>query len=193
MTLIEGVDQVILESYARQVNLMSYRQKIHRMFRLSSYSPHSHGTSGQADFEDVESVAEEVSYKDWFTGNPDSKVTSSLRNVFLTARVRERYWRAQVITYRPFVSMILEFNYLKKHSGRATIPTQSPFRDGIAHPTITPSTQTFMDLDPRLVDMARKGLTALIESTRVFHHLNERRPILTSVFCTAHTYVHVIK
>ncbi|KGQ02537.1 hypothetical protein BBAD15_g12250 [Beauveria bassiana D1-5] len=39
---------------------------------------------------------------------------------------------------------------------------------------------------PQLLVFARKAINALIESTRAFHGLGEKRPIITNVFGTAH-------
>jgi hypothetical protein len=45
------------------------------------------------------------------------------------------------------------------------------------------------DIDPQVVELAKKGIKALIESTRAFHGLGDKRPIITNVFGTAHACV----
>ncbi|KAH7132792.1 hypothetical protein EDB81DRAFT_950220 [Dactylonectria macrodidyma] len=66
-------------------------------------------------------------------------------------------------------------------------PTVTPeFRQDVIAPVIHPGTRTHDDIDPKVVELAKKGLRALIESTRAFHGLGTERPIITNIFGTAH-------
>ncbi|GKU11591.1 unnamed protein product, partial [Fusarium langsethiae] len=49
-----------------------------------------------------------------------------------------------------------------------------------------PKARTHGDIDPIVVELAKKGIKALIESTRAFHGLGDKRPIITNIFGTAH-------
>ncbi|EGU82153.1 hypothetical protein FOXB_07329, partial [Fusarium oxysporum f. sp. conglutinans Fo5176] len=93
-----------------------------------------------------------------------------------------------VITYRPFIRQILQFSHsIKNHASSPNFPSvSSEFRQDITAPVIHPKARTHGDIDPQVVELAKKGIKALIESTRAFHGLGDRRPIITNVFGTAH-------
>ncbi|ODA80281.1 hypothetical protein RJ55_03239 [Drechmeria coniospora] len=186
MSLIEGVDQGVLDSYPGQLYLRTHLNSIHRMF----YSPHDPSESKEAadnKFKNVGLVADGVSDMTWVAPRYAFREEDPPATEILGARLRGKYWGAQVITYRPFVRAILEFNHNQKiHPASPNFPTTPEFREGIVYPTIAPGTRTSNDLDPKLVELARRGIKALIESTRAFHGLGESRPIITNVFGTAH-------
>lgn len=92
----------------------------------------------------------------------------------LAARLRAKYWGAQVITYRPFIRQILDYN----HKVRTQSPTAPDFGSAGAS-AINNNTD-------EVIDNAEKGIRALIESTRAFHGIKEERFVITNVFGTAH-------
>jgi hypothetical protein len=102
--------------------------------------------------------------------------------------LRAKYWGAQVITYRPFIRQILQFSHsIKNHASSPNFPTvSSEFRQDVTAPVIHPKARTHNDIDPQVVELAKKGIKALIESTRAFHGLGDKRPIITNIFGTAH-------
>ncbi|UKZ72974.1 hypothetical protein TrVFT333_000611 [Trichoderma virens FT-333] len=155
MSLLQGFDQRVVDSYPAQLYLRTHLNSIHRMF----YSP------------------------------DDSSKPEGLKNVELVAgaRLRAKYWGAQMITYRPFVRQILQWSFeVKRHPSSPHIPVMSEYRDGIIAPYIRPDTKKPSQLDPSIIELARKGIVALIESTKSFHGLGDKRPIITNVFGTAH-------
>lgn len=99
----------------------------------------------------------------------------------LSARLRAKYWGAQVITYRPFVRQILELNFQKTVGPDSPMPP-SDFRSDVSVPVIGPDN----GIPPEMIEYAVKGVRALIESTRAFHGLKEKRFIITNVFGTSH-------
>lgn len=183
MSLLEGFPKPVLDSYPGQLYLRTHLNSIHRMF----YAPEDPSKPGQDKFQNVELVADAVSGMHWvapsFAFNEDDPPATDL----LAARLRAKYWGAQVITYRPFIRQILQFSHsINRHPSSPDPPTWSEFRVGVIAPSIQPGTKSLSDIDPGVIDLAKKGIKALVESTRAFHNLGDDRPIITSVFGTAH-------
>ncbi len=80
---------------------------------------------------------------------------------------------------------ILHFSAAKSHPAEVEPPV-SEFRADVNVPRIDPKNKDPANLDPKILDYAKKGIKALIESTRSFHGLGDKRPIITNVFGTAH-------
>ena len=190
LSLVQGFDQRVLDSYPGQLYLRTHLNSIHRMFYApdDNDSDKTHLGHKHSKFQNVELVADAVSGMNWVAPRFAFKEDDLPADNILDARLRGKYWGAQVITYRPFIRMILEFHHRQKtHPFSPNPPPALPdFRAGIAHPTIAPGTRSSKDLDPKLIELARRGIKALIESTRAFHGLGEKRPVITSVFGTAH-------
>ncbi|KAK4101195.1 hypothetical protein N658DRAFT_516071 [Parathielavia hyrcaniae] len=90
-----------------------------------------------------------------------------------------------VITYRPFVCQILEHNFQKTMANESPMPA-SDFHTGVSVPAIGPEAGSTEEVPRQMIEYAVKGVRALIESTRAFHGLKEKRFIITNVFLTAH-------
>lgn len=181
MSLLQGVDQAVLDSYPGQLYLRTHLNTIHRMF----YAPEDPAApkTHESKLRNVEYMVSAVSDMQWVAKRYAFKESDPPAEDILAARLRGKYWGAQVITYRPFVRMILEFNHSRKH---ATGPEAMEFRMGNVLQTLYSST-TSLDIDPKVSEFARRGIKALVESTRAFHGLGEDlRPIITNVFGTAH-------
>jgi hypothetical protein len=104
----------------------------------------------------------------------------------LTARLRAKFYGAQVITYRPYVQQILELSspstVLSDRSGGAAYASEmSSFVDVEAFVR----TSQFH----KYMQYAERGIRALINSTKAFHGLGSGRLIVTNVWGTAHAYV----
>lgn len=183
MSLLEGFDQQVLDSYPGQLYLRTHLNSIHRMF----YAPEDPNKPGQDKFQNVELVADAVSGMHWVAPSFAFKENDEPAGDILAARLRAKYWGAQVITYRPFIRQILQFSHsINQHPSSPNPPTWSEFRDGIIAPVIHPGAKSLNDIDSGVVELARKGIKALVESTRAFHNMGEERPIITNVFGTAH-------
>jgi hypothetical protein len=183
MCLIEGFDQRVLDSYLGQLYLRTHLNSIHRMF----YAPDDPNQVGHDRFSNVELVADAVSGMQWVAPSFAFKEEDPPAPEILGARLRAKYWGAQMITYRPFIRQILLFSHsINNHPSSPNPPTWSEFRDGIVAPSIHPDAKSLGEIDPGVVELARKGIKALIESTRAFHNLTHKRPIITNVFGTAH-------
>ncbi|RDA88602.1 hypothetical protein CP532_5819 [Ophiocordyceps camponoti-leonardi (nom. inval.)] len=183
MSLLEGVDQRVLDSYPGQLYLRTHLNTIHRLFYApeDASAPRTHENENK--LRSVDYLASAVSGMKWVARRFAFKEDDAPAGDILSARLRGKYWGAQVITYRPFVRMILEFNHNRK---QATGPGTMEFHLGSVHQKIG-GNATSLDMDPQVLVLARKGIRALIESTRAFHGLGEEmRPIITNVFGTAH-------
>lgn len=149
------------------------------------YSPDD--SSKPEKLKNVRLVADGVSGMSWVPPSFRFNENDPPANDILSARLRAKYWGAQMITYRPFVRQILQWSYeLKRHPESPHAGVLSEYRDGVIAPFIPPNVKKANDLDRALIELARKGIYALIESTRSFHGLGEKRPIITNVFGTAH-------
>ncbi|KAJ6436396.1 C6 finger domain-containingprotein [Purpureocillium lavendulum] len=154
LSLLGGYDEQVLDSYLGQLYLRTHLNRIHRTL----YAPNNGITSERFHsgglFREVSWLSKGISDMKWIPPSLDFQERDGPAHDILGARLRGKYWGAQVITYRPFVKVVLES------------------RDKA--------------LDQEIFDLARKGITALIESTRAFHGLGDERPIITNVFGTAH-------
>ncbi|KPA35556.1 hypothetical protein FLAG1_11735 [Fusarium langsethiae] len=170
MSLLEG-----------QLYLRTHLNSIHRMF----YAPEDPAKPGKDKFGNVGVVSDAVSGMHWVAPSFAFREDDPPADDILAARLRAKYWGAQVITYRPFIQQILQFSHsIKNHASSPNFPSVgSEFRQDI---TMHPKARTHGDIDPQVVELAKKGIKALIESTRAFHGLGDKRPIITNVFGTAH-------
>lgn len=182
MSLLEGFQKPVLDSYLGQLYLRTHLNSIHRMF----YAPED-PVKGPADipFKNVNFVSDAVSGMEWVGPSFAFKEDDPPAADILSARLRAKYWGAQVLTYRPFLRQILQFSYVKNHPATGQLPS-SEFRAEVQAPRIDPHARNVKDLDPEILSLAQKAIRALIESTRAFHGLGDKRPIITSVFGTAH-------
>ncbi|KAG7424498.1 hypothetical protein Forpi1262_v014562 [Fusarium oxysporum f. sp. raphani] len=184
MSLLEGFNQRILDSYPGQLYLRTHLNSIHRMF----YAPEDPAKPGKDKFRNVGVVSDAVSGMHWVAPSFAFREDDPPADDILAARLRAKYWGAQVITYRPFIRQILQFSHsIKNHVSSPNFPSiSSEFRQDVTAPVIHPKARTHGDIDPKVVELAKKGIKALIESTRAFHGLGDKRPIITNVFGTAH-------
>jgi len=107
----------------------------------------------------------------------------------LGARLRAKYYGAQVITYRPFVLNILEMSSAPSTS---TEHVSSEFIDNVQAPRVSRNTKRLEDVPEKVREYARYGLQATIHSTRAFYGLGDpgtHRLIVTNIWGTAHAYV----
>lgn len=183
MSLLEGFDQRVLDSYPGQLYLRTHLNSIHRMF----YAPDDPNKAGEDKFKNVDVVSDAVSEMNWVAPSFKFRENDPPANDILSARLRAKYWGAQVITYRPFVRQILQFSHAIKYYATPDFPAvATEFRQDVVAPSIHPSAKTHGEIDRRVITLAQKGIKALIESTRAFHELGDKRPIITNVFGTAH-------
>lgn len=180
-----GFDGRVLSSYLAQLYLRKSLNSIHGML----YNPDKEvnlanpgGAPGGDVLEYIENSLDMRFVPQEFKFRPEDPPAKDI----LSARLRAKYWGAQVITYRHFVREILDFNFKKNRSSEPRGPVLGGFRSGINVPMISPNAKTMNDISLEFIECARKGVKALIESTRAFHGLEEKRFIVTNVFGTSH-------
>ncbi|GKU15762.1 unnamed protein product, partial [Fusarium langsethiae] len=186
MSLLEGFNHRILDSHPGQLYLRTHLNNIHRMF----YAPEDPAKAVEDKFRDVGVVSDAVWAMHWvapsFAFREDDPPAGDIL----------------VIAYRPFIRRILQFSHsIKNHASSPNFPSvSSEFRQDVTTPAIHPKARTVGDIDPQVVELAKKGIKALIESTRAsaahnssstltraFHGLGDKRPIITNIFGTANT------
>ena len=155
-----GFSEYVLQSYLAQLYLRKKLNQIHQIL----YHPDEQIQLQVTDqtvamIEELEKSLDQKFIPWKFKFHPNDRPANDI----LAARLRAKYWGAQVITYRPFIRMILESNF---DAATGSAPAQ--------------------DFSDVVIGYAGKGLRALIESTRAFHGLGEQRFIITNVFGTAH-------
>jgi hypothetical protein len=155
-----GFEQRVCESYAGQLYLCKHRNKIYQMLYGSTGQPAS---GSIRELETVNMLSEGVASMKWASKQFRFGEFDSPAMDILSARLRNNYWRAQAMAYRPFIQRVLQL-------GEAKTPTEAQ-----------------LGTESLLVEYARTGIRALIQSTRALHGLaiNEW-PVMTNVFGIAH-------
>ncbi|KAG8664431.1 uncharacterized protein FPOAC1_013769 [Fusarium poae] len=155
MSLLEGFNHRILDSHPGQLYLRTHLNNIHRMF----YAPEDPAKAVEDKFKDVGVVSDAVWAMHWvapsFAFREDDPPAGDILG-------------AQVIAYRPFIRRIHQFSHsIKNHASSPNFPSvSSEFRQDVITPAIHPKARTVGDIDPQVVELAKKGIKALIESTR---------------------------
>lgn len=109
----------------------------------------------------------------------------------LEARLRAKYYGAQVITYRHFLIEIMKRNF-KVTPGKVVPDSREQMDTGFVKEVEVPcvTVDAKEPITDFVLDYARCGLKALIHSTKAFHGLGEGRLIVTNIWGTAHAYVN---
>lgn len=107
----------------------------------------------------------------------------------LSARIRAKFWGANVITYRPSIKTVLDFSHKRSNAFSEDSERAIPHEDPAGWATVRSDARSPSDIDPIVFENARKGIDSVINSTMAFHGLEDKRFIITNVFGTAHAYV----
>jgi hypothetical protein len=107
----------------------------------------------------------------------------------LAARIRAKFWGANVITYRPSIKAVLEMGHKRSNTSSEDPERAIPSEDGGGWATGRSDARNPSVIDQVVFENAKKGIDAVIKSTMAFHSLEDRRFIITNVFGTAHAYV----
>lgn len=163
LAIKQGFDVRVIQSYFAQLYLRKSLNQIHSML----YDPQN-PMSEEPEPAVIEAIQNSLDMQfvppQFKFGRDDPPA-----NDILSARLRAKYWGANVITYRPFVKKILLINYNKSQAN-----------NGMG--SAAPSEQ----ITPAMIEYAKMGIKALVESTRAFHGLPEKRFIVTNIFGTSH-------
>ncbi|TAQ83141.1 hypothetical protein B7494_g8535 [Chlorociboria aeruginascens] len=176
----DGFDVVTFVHYIAQLTMRKHLNKLHAMF----YKPESDATS-KSHFDTIEAC--ELNIADLKAGWIDNKLwidDGEPAKGILEARLRAKYYGAQVITYRNFLLEIIE------HMG--TPPEKSgkqisqDYKSDVKVPQLDKGAKTLDEIEPKVIDYAKKSIEALINSTTAFYGLESKRLIITNVWGTAH-------
>lgn len=95
-------------------------------------------------------------------------------NEILAARLRAKYYGTEVITYRPFLKMVMN----------------RPSRISSGFSTEEPDDSIPLEnISPKIMNYTKLCIRAMENSTRAFHGMEGGRLIVTNVWGTAHAYV----
>lgn len=183
-----GFDAYILQSYVAQLYLRKSLNQIHQML----YNPENSRVQDHSGMPALGIINYIQNSLDMRFVPPEFKFNDNdpPANDILAARLRAKYWGAQVITYRPFIRQILESSHrglpfaspLPVSGGNNNLAGGEP-----AGATVSPiESRSSQEHSEEVIQNAAKGIRALIESTRAFHGVPDRRFIITNVFGTAH-------
>ncbi|KAK3686073.1 hypothetical protein B0T22DRAFT_240664 [Podospora appendiculata] len=171
-----GFDEHVLQSYLAQLYLRKSLNQIHQMLYNPENSRPLHSEDGLPTENVIKYIKESLDMRfvppEFMFDHSDPPAPD-----LLSARLRAKYWGAQVITYRPFIRRILEHNH-------KAMWAESPASiSGVAN---TNGDGTPGEFPQDVIDHAVKGIRGLIESTRAFHRVEDKRFVITNVFGTAH-------
>lgn len=183
-------DLIHIESYMTQLHLRKHLNQLHTMFYKpeesdeSQTSKTSHFRTIEAVEANLESIKESLVKMNWDENDKPAKD-------ILGARLRAKYYGAKVITYRSFVLRILINSAEKspKMQSRQVKSIINEYKFGIIDPEIDNSGTRKEEPDPKYLELAERGINALIKSTTAFHGLGDpgiSRLIVTNVWGTAH-------
>ncbi|KAF7933744.1 uncharacterized protein EAE98_003453 [Botrytis deweyae] len=184
----EGFDQMVLLSYQGQLYLRKHLNQLHNMFYKpdnDSQFPSVYTRHDPNHFESI-ATAEEFLYRWKEAGGTSTwQENDPPASDILTARMRAKYYGAQVITYRNFVLKILEHSHAVSTSNSVERASDD-FRNGIEVPSINKHATSAEEIDEKALAYAKNGIQALVNSTRAFHGLGEGRLFVTNPWGTAH-------
>jgi len=172
-----GFDDHVLQSYLAQLYLRKSLNQIHNMLYNPEKPDPLQAPTGTPAGNIIDYIQNSLDMR-FVPPEFKFKHNDPPADDILAARLRAKYWGAQVITYRPFVRQILEHNFATKAA-----QSSGDFRnDAPTAPEVIPQGE----ITNELIENAAKGIRALIESTRPFHNLQDKRFVITNVFGTAH-------
>jgi len=172
-----GFPNRVLESYLGQLHLRKCLNQLHGLLykryhgRQTGEGPHLPGPNTVVVFERMMNT-----HGAWTASHFKFEDTDPPASDILAARLRAKYWGARVILSRAYIKKILDFNMQRRRQGKPP-GTAADFIN--EYPTKDPSAE-------QILEGARRGLNAHLQSTRAFHGLKARRFIITNPWGTAH-------
>lgn len=167
-------DDHVLQSYLAQLYLRKHLNQIHNvLYNPENPRPVQRLLEGDEILDTIERALDMQFIPPEFKFAHDDPPASDI----LAARLRAKYWGAHVITFRPFIKQIIEYNF-ENMNGSSTDASMTGVSPGGRSPGGVPNEHS--------IGYARKGIRALIESTSAFHGIGKGRFIVTNIFGTAH-------
>ncbi|EGZ74518.1 hypothetical protein NEUTE2DRAFT_155194 [Neurospora tetrasperma FGSC 2509] len=178
-----GFEEHVLQSYLAQLYLRKSLNQIHQMLYNPEDPRSLRAQNGTPPGNIIEVITKSLDLR--FVP-PEYKFTHEdpPAGDLLSARLRAKYWGAQVITYRPYIRQILESNMAQMATAESPMPASTPSE--AMTPLDTQMHSVNGEITQDTIEYAKKGIRALIESTRAFHGLPDKRFVVTNIFGTAH-------
>lgn len=186
---VDGFDHMIIQSYTAQLFLRKHLNQLHNMFykpegednqfpEVVVKQPKDHFPTIKACQINLDQIAFYAPNMAWETdkGEPAKDI--------LGARLRAKYYGAQVITYRNLVLKIIELESSSKGE-----QISHDFKSNIDAPALDKNITRLEQIGPETLEFVRNGIRALVYSTKAFHGLGDpgtTRLIVTNVWGTAH-------
>ncbi|ESZ96001.1 hypothetical protein SBOR_3621 [Sclerotinia borealis F-4128] len=184
----DGFDEEVMASYQGQLYLRKHLNQLHNMFYNPENESQFPSVYPRKDTNQFGSIvtAEDFLYQwkgagattSWHENDPPA-------TDILTARMRAKYYGAQVITYRNFILKILDHSHAVSSSNMVERDLDD-LRNGVEVPSINKCAASGAEIDQQALNYAKKGIQALVNSTRAFHGLGEGRLLVTNPWGTAH-------
>lgn len=173
----------------------SYSAQLYLRKRLNEISGRLYNPEKKLRAEDKQNILSDIENtvfenKDIWAGMYTFDVNDPPAEDILNARVRAKFWGANVITYRPSIQEVLGWSHRQAHPEQYAEDGLQPGSDR-AHewpPVNNNDVRTKQRPHHIVVDNARKGINAVMKSTEAFHGLHDKRFIITNIFGTAHAY-----
>ena len=165
----------LIFSYTAQLFLRKHLNRIHSTVYSDKNTPNVDLRGTLSQLNELQTYVTNMVWAGLYKFDEDDDPARDI----LSARLRAKYWGAQVITYRPCIKMILDLSFDLRH-GEAAAAFEKPSQH---------VKNAVYRLGDEVHTHAQKGIRALIESTQAFYGLDgdgQRRPIITNVFGTAH-------
>lgn len=179
----------VVFSYSAQLYLRKHLNQIHKMLynpRLQESAQPKEQIPFQSTMHQVDQLQKALSDMTWVPPMFQFKENDPPANDILGARMRAKYWGAEVITCRPFIKQIVNFNFRGGKDGHdahklthgdfSQAYSLPPFEEGRKLAVVPDSVRCYVN----------RGITALIQSTKAFHGIEDSRFIITNVWGTAH-------
>lgn len=211
---LDGFEPLVMESYSAQLFLRKHLNLLHNMFYrpLGGFSstrvvilanlkslagdgtPHPAQDAQAQSFPTIKACEENLELVSVWAPNMTWNAGDPPATDILRARLRAKFYGAQVITYRPFLLKILNYFNQEKNHERDTLnhgeQMPSEYKASIEVPTIGPNATRIEDFNgTKILEYAKNCVIALINSTTAFHGLgnpSEQRFIVTNIWGTAH-------
>ncbi|KAJ2901759.1 hypothetical protein MKZ38_001431 [Zalerion maritima] len=170
-----GFTERVTGSYVAQLFLRKHLNSLHK----SLYDPKQPPPTLET-IKDMEAAL--LSNRKWIPPEYRFDMNDAPAEELLSARLRAKFWGAQVITYRLFIKNILEHNF------ESMLQAQG-HQSGDYGLVLTGDSRMFDLSNPVTMEKAVAGLNALKESTKAFWRLGAgdgTRIIITNAFGTAH-------
>ncbi|CAG8951092.1 hypothetical protein HYFRA_00006490 [Hymenoscyphus fraxineus] len=189
----DGFDPIVVESYSAQLFLRKHLNLLHNMFykpETDSQFPSVYAGKEPKHFPTIEACQESLNNIPGFAPTMAWKENDPPATDILGARLRAKYYGAQVITYRHFVLRILDINYASKAQSKDNQKKpwagemSNEFKSGVPVPAANED-----HIDKKALEYSEFCIKALIQSTKAFHGLGDPgkdRLIVTNIWGTAH-------